>query len=162
EAGTVRVGGIAGASAAASNGSNGSAAPGRVNAQAEIGFGNASHIDLGGVAIDVTARQLAGSGSHGATALANFTVADTVNLSIGGQGITVVANAVSLDGGNAVANAIVDITQDNLAIDGSVTVAAAARNLGGGSANAMANLHLEGVAGNAIVLGQIDVSASAS
>jgi len=163
---TVTVGGIAGANAAAFNGSA-SNAPGGVNAQGRINFGSASNIDLGGVAIHVVADQLSEVGGFGANATASFVLTNpAVNLSIGSEGIEVRAAAIGDDGGAAVANALVDVVQDNLAINGNVEVSAVALNgtvgSGGGRAEANANLQLTATAGNVALLGNADVAAFAS
>ena len=79
-----------------------------------------SNIDLGGVQIDVEARREGVTGAGpGANATASFVMNDpAVNLSIGAKGLNVQALASSAGGQGALANALVDITQDNLVIAG--------------------------------------------
>ncbi len=89
-----------------------------------------------------------------------------VNLAIGTQGIHVGAFAAADDGGGAVANALVDVVQENLVIGGDVTVTAAALSGSAGEGagrdgQATANLSLIGSSGNVSVLGQTLVTAVA-
>ena len=77
---------------------------GRVNANGAIDFGGAGNINLGGVQIDISARnEGTGPGGPGANATAVFRRAAAVNLTIGSGGINVQALASSHRGGGAVA-----------------------------------------------------------
>ena len=89
-----------------------------------------------------------------------------VNLVIGTHGVDVVAAAVTNDGGVAVANALVDIAQENLLIAGDVIVTAVVLNGSAGEgigndAQATATLRLAATSGDASVLGQTLVEAVA-
>jgi hypothetical protein len=138
--------------------------PGLVNAHASLGFGIASNIDLGGVQIDVEGRRLGVTGAGpGVNATASFVMNNpAVNLSIGADGVNVQAFASSAGGQGALANALVDITQDNLSIGGPVTVGARASNGAGGNGNAraIANLSLHATTGD-IAVGAVAVRAVA-
>src|SRR6185369_4244497 len=122
----------------------------------------------GGVAIFVDASNLAtGNAGPGARATASFEVTSpAVNLVIGADGIHVGALAAANDGGGAVANAVVDILQQNLLIGGDVIVTAVALNGSAGEGvgrdgQATATLTLTASSGNATILGQTVVTALA-
>ena len=85
-----------------------------------------------------------------------------VNLSIGALGLNVQALASSAGGQGALANALVDITQDNLVIAGKTNVGANAFNGSGGVGNARAvgNLVLHATTGD-IAVGSLGVAALA-
>ena len=158
--------GVAGAQASAVNSGTGA---GAVNAHAGISADSTvQNIALGGVSIFVDASNLAtGNAGPGARATASFEVTSpAVNLVIGPDGIDVGAAAVANDGGGAVANAVVDIVQQNLLIGGDVTVTAVALNGSAGEGvgrdgQANATLTLTASSGNATVLGQTLVTAVA-
>jgi hypothetical protein len=157
---------VAGAEAVAINSGSGA---GAVNAHAAIGFDSTvRNIFLGGVAVAVEASNLAvGNGGPGARATASFVMNNTaVNLVIGTHGVDVAAAAVTNDGGVAVANALVDIVQENLLILGDVIVTAVVLNGSAGEgigndAQATATLRLAATSGDASVLGQTLVEAVA-
>ena len=139
---------------------------GRVTANGVIDFGGAGNINLGGVQIDVSARnEGTAPGGPGAGAQASFLeFNDAVNLTIGSGGINVQALASSHRGGGAVAFANALIIQDDLVVNGGITVGADAFNGPGGNGNALglATLVLQATAGNVTVDGAIDVGALAS
>ena len=160
----VAVLGVAGAEAAAINSDSGG---GAVNAHAGIGFDSTvRNIAVGGVGVTVDASNLAvGDTGPGARATAAFVMDNSaVNLVIGTQGIHVGAFAVANDGGGAVANALVEIVQENLVIGGDVAVTAGALSGSAGEGaghdgQATANLSLVASSGNVTVLGQTLVKA---
>ena len=164
-ANSVNVQGIAGAAAAAVNSGSGA-----INAQAGIGFDSTiRNIALGGVRIAVDASNLLlRQDGPGARANASFVMDNTaVNLAIGTHGIDVTAVAVANGGGgDAVANALVQILQQNLVIGGDITVTAVALSGPAGEGagrdgQATANLSLIATSGNVTVLGQTLVQAVA-
>ena len=111
---------------------------GTVKANGIIDFGGAGNINLGGVQIDISARNEGSApGGPGANATALFNEANAaVNLSIGSGGINFQALASSHRGGGAVAGAIAVIIQDDVAVHGGITVKANAFNGSGGEGNA--------------------------
>ena len=139
---------------------------GTVKANGVIDFGGAGNINLGGVQIDISARnEGSAAGGPGANATALFNEANAaVNLSIGSGGINVQALASSHRGGGAVAGAIAVIIQDDVAVHGGITVKANAFNGSGGEGNAagLALLGLQANSGNLTVDGAVDVEALAS
>ena len=122
-----------------------------VKAHGAIDFGSAQTINLGGVAIDVSARNLAtgdnGSGAKASAVLIQNNAA--VHLNIGGSGLNVIALASSQGRDGASANALVDIDQAGISITGDILVGAQA--LGGRNmarqTKAHANLTLDAGAG---------------
>jgi hypothetical protein len=137
-----------------------------VKAHGAIDFGSAQTINLGGVAIDVSARNLAtgdnGSGAKASAVLIQNNAA--VHMNIGGSGLDVIALASSQGRDGASANALVDIDQAGISITGDILVGAQA--LGGRNmarqTKAHANLTLDAGAGGLVLGGDVNVSAMAS
>jgi hypothetical protein len=137
-----------------------------VKAHGAIDFGSAQTINLGGVAIDVFARNLAtgdnGSGAKASAVLIQNNAA--VHMNIGGSGLDVIALASSQGRDGASANALGDIDQAGISITGDILVGAQA--LGGRNmarqTKAHANLTLDAGAGGLVLGGDVNVSAMAS
>src|SRR5262249_24883923 len=143
---------------------------GSVRASGGVDFGGAGNISLGGVHIDVGAFNLgSGSSRPGVEAIAQFNQTNTaVNLTVGSDGIFLNAFASSPRGGGALAEALVNIHEAAITIDGPINVNAGAVNVGGGSvesatgdANAQAHLELHASAGSVTVGGPANVTAFA-
>src|SRR5262249_20179500 len=121
---------------------------GAANAHAGVDFGGAGSISLGGVQINVTA--LRSGRSTGGHATASFVETNrAVKLTIGSGGINVQATAGAVFGAGALANALVDLHQNDIAVAGGIHVGANAFNAssGSGEARAVANLALDAAAG---------------
>ena len=133
--------------------------PSGVKAHGAIDFGDAQTIDLGGVAVNVFARN-EGTGDHGGGAKASAVLVQNnaaTHLNIGGSGVNVFALASSQGRDGASANALVDIKQNGITIGGDILVAAFA--LGGedvaNQTKAHANLTLDALNGGIVLGGDV-------